>query len=103
MSAVMRIEEEGLCFEPNGSPIRQKSAFLPEHPDNRRISAHNGAGRRRIASGAKPLVMRYSGGHRVTSGVNRTQEVGGSNPPSSIGGCPCTWAALVSGAASNRR
>ena len=28
--------------------------------------------------------MRNSGGWRVTSALNRTQEVGGSNPPSSI-------------------
>ena len=78
-------------FKPTGGPTWQKSAFLPEHPDNRRISAHIGLGRRRIASGAKPLAMRDSSGGRVTSRVNRTQEVGGSNPPSSIGGSPCTW------------
>jgi hypothetical protein len=28
-----------MAVEPSGGPIRQKSAFLPEHPDNR-ISAH---------------------------------------------------------------
>lgn len=27
-------------FEPGVCPIRQKSAFLPVHPDNRRISPH---------------------------------------------------------------
>jgi hypothetical protein len=70
-------------FEPSGGPIRQKSAFLPEHPDNRRISAHIGLGRRRLVSGAKPFVMRDSCVWRVTRGVNRTQEVGGSNPTSS--------------------
>lgn len=47
-------------FEPSGDPIRQKSAFLPEYPDNRRISARTGLGRQLIASGAMPLVMRDS-------------------------------------------
>jgi hypothetical protein len=29
-----------MAVEPDGGPIRQKSAFLPEHPDNPRISPH---------------------------------------------------------------
>ena len=89
-------------FEPGSGPIRQKSAFLPEDPDNRRISAHIERGQRRTDTGANPLLMRDSGGRRVPSGVNRTQEVGGSNPPSSIEGMACTWAASVSEAVSNR-
>jgi hypothetical protein len=55
-----------LSFKPVVGPIWQKSAFLPEHPDNRRISAHIGLPWRRIASGAKPIVMRNRGGWRVT-------------------------------------
>jgi hypothetical protein len=72
-----------MVVKPIVAPFRQKSAFLPEHPDNRRISTHIGLSRRRIPIAAKSLVMRDVGGRRVTSGVNRTQEVGGSNPPSS--------------------
>jgi len=66
-------------FKPTGGWFWQKSAFLPEHPDNRRISAHIGLGRRLIASRANPLLMRDSCVRRVARSLNRTQEVGGSN------------------------
>jgi hypothetical protein len=45
-------------LQPEGGPIRQKSAFLPEHPDNRRISPHieiKGAQKREPAM---PVAMR---------------------------------------------
>src|ERR1044071_658398 len=67
-------------FKPGVCPIRQKSAFLPVHPDNRRISAHIEVRRRRTKAGAKPLVMRDSlseapGGSRIV-----VPAVAGSNP-----------------------
>jgi hypothetical protein len=38
-------------------PFRQRSSFLPEHRDNRRISPYIGLLSRRSKGGAKPLVM----------------------------------------------
>lgn len=45
-------------LKPRVCPIRQKSAFLPVHPDNRRISPPTEDSARQICRCAKPLAMR---------------------------------------------
>lgn len=67
-------------FKPGVCPIRQKFAFLPVHPDNRRISPHIGVRRRRTEAGAKPLAMRDSLSAAPEGGRIVVPAVAGSNP-----------------------
>jgi hypothetical protein len=69
-------------LKPDGRPTRQKSAFLPEHPDNRRISPHIEfealqAGARKASSHAGSEL----GGD--VAGLICKQEVAGSIPAGS--------------------
>jgi hypothetical protein len=77
-----REKGSGISFKPGVCPIRQKSAFLPVHPDNRRISPHIDVRRRESKAGAKPLVLRDSGSAPLEGSLIVVAAVAGSNPVS---------------------
>jgi hypothetical protein len=79
-------------FKPGVCPIRQKSAFLPVHPDNRRISPHIEVRGRQTEGGAKPLAMRDSLLAPPKGGLIVVPAVAGSNPVCHPSRSCCKWA-----------
>jgi hypothetical protein len=85
--SLVLLAREGLesgrpSFKPGVCPIRQKSAFLPVHPDNPRISPHIEVRRRQAKAGAKPLVMRESDSGAAGGSLIVVAAVAGSTPVS---------------------
>jgi len=82
------------------------SHFSPEVADSPLIAANprasvygGGCGYSHKHAGNRPLFAPTA----KMADADRIQEVGGSNPPSSIARCPCTWASSLSQVLSNRR